>query len=213
MTNAFLCKLRSKEFDTMDRNTLLAWFSEHLERDKPVEIPEAIFDALTPEIARELAQQFGSYGLVRLPSYEQRFFDWLRTEDPDVWNDLWSDQDEPYVVALSFLEYLLDRRRGFPICDLMSTDNYYFMPAMLEWTPEARDYAAAVRERFESGQPLSIEQLLVIELLFGGPFDIWHFAYYHNIPISDAKQAVKLLAEDKVLPHLRTAEQLAPFLR
>jgi len=162
MTDAFLCKLRSKEFDTMDRNTLLAWFSEHLERDKPVEIPEAIFDALTPEIARELAQQFGRYGLVRLPSYEQRFFDWLRTEDPDVWNDLWSDQDEPYVVALSFLEYLLDRRRGFPICDLMTTDNYYFMPAMLEWTPEARDYAAAVRERFESGQPLSIEQLLVI---------------------------------------------------
>ncbi|GIV55276.1 MAG: hypothetical protein KatS3mg040_0044 [Candidatus Kapaibacterium sp.] len=197
----------------MEREAVLRWFGERLERDTPLTIPEAIFDALTPDLARELAERYRRYGLMRLPAHEQRFFEWLRQRDPAVWSDLWGGEQEPYVVSLSFLEALLDRRKGFPICDLVGTDNYYFFPAMLEWTQEARDYAAAVRERFERGQPLSTEQLLVIELLLGGAVDIWHFAYHHNIELEDAKQAVRVLVEDKVLPHLRSAEQLAPFLR
>lgn len=197
----------------MDRQAILTWFGDNLERDKPLTVPEAIFEALTPDLAREIAERYGRYGLIRLPAYEQHFFEWLRRRDPAVWNDLWDDQQEPYIVSLSFLEALLDRRRGFPICDLVGTDNYYFLPAMLEWTQEARDYVTAVRVRFESGQPLSTEQLLVIELLLGGAIDIWHFSYHHNIELEDAKQGVRILVEDKVLPHLRSAEQLAPFLR
>ncbi|RMF35987.1 MAG: hypothetical protein D6747_01325, partial [Chlorobiota bacterium] len=108
----------------MEREEVLRWFGEHLERDTPLTIPEAIFEALTPDLARELAERYGRYGLIRLPAFEQRFFEWLRQHDPDVWRDLWGDQQEPYTVSLAFLEALLDRRRGFPICDLVGTDNY-----------------------------------------------------------------------------------------
>jgi len=197
----------------VDTATILDWFERSLERDKPVSIPPDIFDALTPELAQNIAERFRSYGLIRLPAYEQEFFEWLRSADAAVWDDLWGGNDEPYVVSVAFLPTLLDRRRGFPICDLMSTDNYYFFPAMLEWTAEARDYTEAVRNRFAAGETLSPEQLLVLDISTGGAIDIWHFAYYHQIPLSEAKAAVATLVEDKVLAHLRTAELLAPFVR
>lgn len=197
----------------MERDAILSWFEGRLVRDIPLTIPDEIFGAMTPEVARGVVERHGSYGLIRLPDREQRFFEWLRTTDPLVWQDLWGDAEEPYVVSVAFLESLLDDRCGFPICDLMSTDNYYFFPAMLEWTPEARDYTEAVRGRLLAGEKLTTEQLLVAELALGGATDIWHFAYRHHIPVDEVKDAVRLLVEDKVLVHLRSAEQLAPFLR
>lgn len=198
----------------MSEAEILEWFARSLRRDVPVTIPQEIFSALTPALARRIAHEHGSYGLIRLPDYELQFFEWLRSADPAVWEDLWGGTDqEPYVVSLAFLEQLLDRRHGFPICDLVGVDNYYFFPAMLEWTQEARDYTAAVRERFAAGEELSTEQLLVLEISLGGATDIWHFAYHHHIPLEEAKRAVETLVADKVLVHLRNAEQLAPFLR
>lgn len=197
----------------LDAAAIMQWFERSLKRDVSVTIPEEIFALLTPELARELAAKHGTYALMCLPAYEQEFFEWLRSADPAVWEDLWGESSEPYVVSLSFLEGLLNRRRGFPICDLMKTDNYYFFPAMLEWTPEARDYTEAVRTRFAAGEALTTEQLLVLELSMEGAVDIWHFAYHHGIPLNEAKHAVHTLVEDKVLVHLRTAEQLAPFVR
>ncbi len=197
----------------MHTDDILGWFDTALKRDVPATIPAEIFDQLTPSLAEEISTRHRSYGLIRLPDYEQQFFEWLRTTDPAVWDDLWGGSDEPYVVSISFLPSLLDRRRGFPICDLMSTDNYYFFPAMLEWTAEARDYTEAVRNRFATGESLTPEQLLVLEIHAGGAIDIWHFAYHYAIPLAEAKAAVATLVEDKVLAHLRTAELLAPFLR
>lgn len=200
----------------MEGEDILRWFGENLRGDIPLEIPDEIFQALSPDLAREIARRYGSYGLVRLPPDEQQFFEWVQQHDPRVWEDLWGGQGEPYVVSLAFLEVLLGgnkRRRGFPICDLVNTDNYYFFPAMLEWTAEARDYTEAVTSRFAAGEKLSIEQLLVLEIALGGALDIWRFAYLYGIPLEQAKGAVATLVDDKVLVHLRTAEQLAPFVR
>ncbi|MDW8075132.1 MAG: hypothetical protein RMK00_05105 [Bacteroidota bacterium] len=197
----------------MEREEILQWFREHLERDKPLTIPDEIFEALTPAIAAEVAQQYGTFGLIRLPQREQLFFEWLRQQEPPVWEDLWGGEEEPYVVSLAFLPQLVSGWRGFPICDLMSMDNYFFFPAMLEWTAEARDYTAAVKERFAAGESLEVEQLLVLELAFGGAVDMWHFAYHYQLPLDRVKAAVTQLVEDKVLTHLRSAEQLAPFVR
>lgn len=196
----------------MTEHEIVDWFDRTLQRDKPVSIPEEIIVKLSPQLARQIAERYRTFGLVRLPAYEQEFFQWLRQTDPAVWDDLWGGTDEPYVVSVAFLPSLVDRRRGFPICDLQTTDNFYFFPEMLEWTAEARDYTEAVRNRFAAGEHLSTEQLLVLELSLGGAIDIWHFAYHHQLSIDEVKQAVAVLVDDKVLVHLSKAEQLAPFL-
>ncbi|MBI5325429.1 MAG: hypothetical protein HZB41_09195 [Ignavibacteriae bacterium] len=196
----------------MTDKELINWCKEETKEKKYIKFPEELFLSLTLHQAKLIAQRFGSHTLIMLPEKEIAFFNWLKEQAPEVWDDLWSENaiDEPYTVAVGFLPMLIEKKRGFPICDLLNCDNYYFAKMHII-TPESEMMLDSVKERFMAHQPLTIGQLLLLEISVA-PIDIWRFAFNHNLKLEDVKKAVEGLVEDKVLIHLSKAEQLAAFV-
>ena len=195
----------------MTKKEILDWCSNNITAMSPVQFPDELFSSLDTETAVEIAKHFSARSFMILPESERQFFDWLQVQDEAVWNDLWTNTEEqPYVVSLAFLPAFLDPSRGFPICDLESIDNYFFVPAMLH-TAESKDFVEAVRDRFLAKQKLTVEQLLALESSLA-PIDIWHFAWHHGIELQRAKEAVASLVEDNILFHLKKADELATWV-
>lgn len=159
-----------------------------------------------------LRNTFGDRYLMQLPNHEIKFFEWLKIADEPVWNDLWKEAtDPPYTVSLAFLEIFCGANAGgsYPICELRSTENYYFAPSMFI-DKESSDYMAAVKDRFVSRQKLTPAQALALEASVA-PIDIWHFAYKYGFDIGAAKNAVRELVEDRILLHVTDADHLTQY--
>ena len=190
---------------------IIYFFSKLVNEFGILEIPEEVFLKMDKEYGELLKKEFTQSRMFKLPQFEIDFFNWLKEEDRLVWNDLWTEGDESYTVSMEFLPLLLEKDgRGFPICDLQTVDNYYFLPQLLI-DKESDVMVEAAKVRFMEKKGLTPNQLLALEIHYGG-IDIWHFAYKHNIQLSDAKAAVASLVEDQVLVHLTEAEHLAPIL-
>ncbi len=172
------------------------------------------FASITPAQIDEVQGAYGSRLMLRLPEHEITFFEWLRQADPPVWADLWSDavdSAEPYTVSLAFLNDFAGTADtgAYLICDLRTTDNYFFLPSML-LEKESTDFVDAVRTRFLGGGSLSPEQALTVEIS-AGPTDIWHFAFRRGVDLDRAKTAVARLVEDRIIVHVPSAEHLSTF--
>lgn len=197
----------------MESVDLVAWCRREAQRRGWVEFPPELLEQLTTEQAQQLATLLGRDTLMRLPAWEIAFFEWLRTADPPVWQDLWGDTDmEPYVVGIAFLPFLIrERRRGFPICDLVSLSNYYFAPAHITPGEGVALLEAALQARQE-GKPLTLAQEFLLEVS-AGAIDIWHFAYHRSVALPAVKEAVTELIEARALLHYPSAEELAEYVR
>lgn len=197
----------------MDNNNqeIIEFFSKLVDEEGVLYIPEDVFLKMGKEYGELLRKEFTVTRMIKLPQFEIEFFSWLKENDPPVWHDLWGEDDGSYIISIEFLPRLLEKDgRGFPICDLRTVDNYYFMPQLLiERESDAMVEAAKVR--FIERQGLTPNQLLALEIHFGG-IDVWHFAYKHKIDLAEAKAAVASLVEDQILVHLTDAEHLAPIL-
>lgn len=195
----------------MNKQEIIDWCSEAIKTSQYVNFPGEVFSSLTEEIARDLVSLFSAHTFIKLPADEIKFFEWLRNADPAVWNDLWgTDGEEPYIVSISFLPLLIDNSRGFPICDLINNDNYYFTEAHIA-DRESKIFLESVKERFLNNDKLSVAQTLVLEISLA-PIDIWRFAYRFKLSLNDAKKAVRELVEDNILIHLTDASHLAGFI-
>lgn len=196
----------------MTNEELIAYCQNSIETRNYILFEESVFAEITAEQARMLADKYASDTLMMLPQYEIDFFEWLRTEDEQIWLDLWGDDsNEPYLVGMYFLPRLVNRDgRGFPICDLIDNDNYYFTAAQMQ-DEEGKAIIDVARNRFQNNEDLTTAQLLALEISIS-PIDIWHFAYKHNISLADAKNAVAELVEDRALVHITSAEHLARFI-
>ncbi len=195
----------------MDKQQIDQWCSDNIQSGSVIEFPTELFQSLDTEMAVGIASRFGAQCLMKLPQREQDFFEWLLDNDAAVWNDLWASSDEePYVVSLAFLPALLDPSRGFPICDLESVDNYFFVPALIQGD-NAQDFVEAVRERFIAKQKLTVEQLLALECSLS-PIDIWHFAWHHSLKVDRCKAAVHTLVDDQIVVHLKSAQEIADYI-
>lgn len=194
--------------------------------------PDELINRLTEQHAIIIRDYLDTVQLFRLPKSEVQFFEWLKENDIEVWNDLWKldnpvDDDEvsevevievaviedkiDYLVSKIFLPVILKKDgRGFPICDLVTTDNYYFTPHQLP-DDESKIFVESSKERFLKKEVLTTAQLLAIEISMGD-IDIWHFAYKHKIELPKAKKAVWDMVEDGILVHLKESEHLIPFL-
>ncbi|MGE5480073.1 MAG: hypothetical protein ACM3U1_06555 [Chloroflexota bacterium] len=177
-----------------------------------LELPEEFFQNLSVEEARELVGATRGNILMRLSERDIKFFEWLKIADPPVWLDLWGTGDEdPYIVSIAFLPLLVYAAdRGFPICDLMEVDNYYFTPAHMV-DEESKVMIEASKNRLRDAKDLDVEQLLSLEISIEG-IDIWRFSYKYNIPLEKSKEAVRKLVEDGALVHLRSSEHLSHFI-
>lgn len=194
-----------------DNKQIIDFFAKLVNEDKVLEIPNEIFSKMEKEYGELLQKEFNYTRLMRLPDPEVQFFEWLKENDRLVWNDLWQDEELGYVISIEFLPKLLEKDgRGFPICDLRSIDNYYFTPQLLV-DKESDVLVEAAKVRFKEKQALPTNQLLALEIHFGG-IDVWHFAYKHKIDLAEAKKAAHSLVEDQILIHLTEAEHIAPIL-
>jgi len=194
----------------MTNKELLSWCKEHLSENEIFDFPDEIFINLTEDNIKILKEKFGSKYLMKIPDSEIQFFEWLKLNDTPVWNDLWENTENNYTVALNFIPLLKNNIRGFPICDLLNNDNFYFTESHLI-SEEAKIMVESVQKMYYEHKQLTIEQALVLEISLE-PIDIWRFAYRYKISIERAKEAVANLVNDKILIHLKNAEQLTPFI-
>ncbi|MFH1051231.1 MAG: hypothetical protein V1779_09940 [bacterium] len=194
----------------MTNKELIDWCNSYLTGNDYFVFPDEVFDNLTEANTKVLIENFGSRYLVKMPKSEIDFFEWLKINDNPVWNDLWNSEEEPYIIAVNFLPILMSKIRGFPICDLLNNDNYYFTEAHL-FTDESKIMVDSVKEMYIDHKQLTIEQALVLEISIE-PIDIWRFAYRYQISVERAKNAVNNLVKDKVLIHIKDVEQLSGFI-
>lgn len=189
---------------------ILKYFSQFV-NEGVLRIPEEVFLKMEKEYGPFLDTYLEEAKLFELPEFEKDFFKWLKAEDPRIWTDLWAKDEEDYLVSTVFLPMLLEKDgRGFPICDLLHNDNYYFAPAHMV-DEESKIMIETAKTRFKNKEPITTAQLLALEISYGG-IDIWHFAYKHKIELQEAKKAAHSLIEDNALVHLKEAEHLAPLL-
>lgn len=200
---------RKKEQLTL--NSLIEIIDGQSAENHFIELSDEVFQALNIEMAEALAKRYGASHLIKLPLREIKFFEWLYENDIEIWKDLWGNtEEEPYIVGMSFLPVLLDKMRGYPICDLMNNENYYFTSSHIV-DKESEILLESAKTRFMNNEELTIAQLLILQISVS-PTDIWHFAYNFNIDLNEAKKAVDDLVQDNALVHLKDAEHLAPFI-
>ena len=189
---------------------LINYFETEINKGLPIDFPE--FLDIDPIQAIKISEKFAKRGLIRLPKREMQFFEWLKYQDYPVWEDLWGgDGEEPYIVGLSFLPLLVDKLRGFPICDLVECDNYYFTEECII-EEEGKLFRESSQNRFISGVKLTIEQAFVVEFC-AAPIDIWHFCYRYSVDIAKMKHTILQMAEEKLLLHVKNREQLAGLIK
>jgi hypothetical protein len=216
----------------METQQILKNARDSIKSKKYIHLTEAEYSQLDDKLMNLLLAEFAGKYMIRLPEAEIDFFEWVKTNDYAVWNDIWNDlyieendevaaetnshseyvaADVPYLVSIDLLPLLLNKDgRGFPICDLQTTDNYFFtMDNMVD--EESKLLIEAVRELFWKNEQMTVGQMLALEISLE-PIDIWHFAYKYKLDINTAKSAVKTLVDDNVLVHLCEAEYVAPFI-
>ena len=199
----------------MDINALIASLKSQVSDSESrgiITFDEEILSALTPDDAKLIISQIGSTHLLKLPQKEIAFFEWLKEIHPLVWRDLWGsdDSEHEYTVGMDLLPLMLDPVRGFPICDLITQENFFFVPDHLIGE-EISFYLEAVKERYLKQETVTVAQLLVLEISMA-PIDAWRFSYHHRIEFDRVMKAIQDLKEEGMLLHLGKAEDLADFI-
>lgn len=199
----------------MDINALIASLKSQVSDSESrgiITFDEEILSALTPDDAKLIISQIGSTHLLKLPQKEIAFFEWLKEIHPLVWKDLWGsdDSEHEYSVGMDLLPLMLDPVRGFPICDLITQENFFFVPDHLIGE-EISFYLEAVKERYLKQETVTVAQLLVLEISMA-PIDAWRFSYHHRIEFDRVMKAIQDLKEEGMLLHLGKAEDLADFI-
>ncbi len=187
--------------------------NEQWGKNQVINFPEEMFENINLEEAINIIDKIDQNALMLLPSREIAFFEWLKQNAPEIWDDLWNDENyAEYVVSISFLPLLIysTNFNGFPICDLLEHDNYFFTRAMME-TEQGRTVIETSQNIFANHKQLELFQILALEIAFNA-IDIWHFAYKYNIPLKDALEAAEVLFNDKALIHVKQADEVIPYL-
>lgn len=196
----------------MDKKEILNKIDNFVEEDKYYDFSEDFLKEITIDEAQFVHENSEEIQMFKLPDSEIEFFNWVKKEDPKVWNDLWGVIDEkPYIVSTLYLPIIKDDSgRGFPICDLMEEDNYYFSEAHVT-DEESKVFIDVAKRKLNNRKRMTIEELLMLEISTA-PIDIWHFAYKFKLDLEECKKAVERLKEDEALVHLKDAEHLVPFI-
>jgi hypothetical protein len=166
-------------------------------------------DQLNEKEAGSLENHFRGHAMMILPDSEIKFFEWLKETDYAVWNDLWHDQEDSYRVSIDFLHHFLQNKNGFPICDLIDQENFWFSVKHIK--PKGRELFERINEKLNRDTTFTFEEALLYEIALGS-IDIWHFCYRYKYPIQVAKQKVIQMHNDDLLVHLGQREDLVGYL-
>lgn len=165
-------------------------------------------DTLTDTDIEYLQRVHGQSVLLKLPPREQEFFQWLKENDPAVWDDLWADDTE-LLVGLSFIKDFKKGNRGFVICELESSPNYFFSEKLI--TPKGLKEIPYILNKAQSGEALSTGEALLFEIMIS-PIDIWRFCFKYNLPLQRGRETIQDLETMGVLVHLPLRDDLIKYI-
>ncbi len=183
---------------------------KQLETLSYIEFSDAEIKELSQNDKKEIISVFHGRVMLKIPDSEVAFFEWVKKEDYDVWNDLWGDFPErEYQVSMDFLEYFGGEQNGFPICDLEGAENYYF--TMEHIKPEGRNVMPAIVKKNDARKQLDIDELFLFELHVA-PIDIWHYAYRYKLSLNTAKQMISDMVYKSWIVHLPERDDLLKYI-
>jgi len=190
---------------------------DELVNKKEAQLQKLGFIKFTPEelenldldLVEQIENHFRGHTMMRLPDSEIAFFEWLKNEDTAVWNDLWNGEEDPYNVSIDFLHHFLKEGNGFPICDLVEEDNYWFSARHIK--PKGMEKFEEINQKINENKSFTFEEALLFEIMQNS-IDLWHFCYRYKAPIHIAKQKVKKMQRDDLLVHLSEREDLVKYL-
>jgi hypothetical protein len=162
---------------------------------------------LRPDAIEYLISQFHGYGLMKLPPSEIEFFEWMKRTDRAVWNDLWEDAEDQYVVSINLLRQVSDA--GFPICDLISQPNYWFCDRHIK--PKGLEAMPGILAKLETNQQLTADEQFLLDI-FGAPQDIWHFCYRNRFEVKQMKTVIEDMVYQGWIVHLTDREDLLRYI-
>ena len=189
--------------------TLMAKKEKQLESEGFITFDQADLKQIQKKDAQILEEHFRGRAMMELPKEEIHFFKWLKENDPPVWDDLWKNVEEPYRVSVDFLHHFVESGNGFPICDLIKVDNYWFHSRHIK--PKALEKMDQIQEKLDDKRSLSFEEGILIEISRGS-IDLWHFCYQYKLPISVAKKKIKVMHREDLLVHLSDRDDLIKYL-
>lgn len=135
---------------------LIAKKEKQLESDGFITFDQADLKQLKKKDVQVIEKQFHGRAMMELPAEEVNFFKWLKENDPPVWDDLWKNVEEPYRVSIDFLHHFVEDGNGFPICDLVKADNYWFHSRHIK--PKATEKMDEIQQKLDSNKSLSLRK-------------------------------------------------------
>lgn len=195
-TRSFLTKLIDSKEEQLQNNGYIQFDQNELKKIKKKD-------------AQALENHFHGRAMMELPVEEIEFFSWLKKNDPPVWDDLWKNEEEPYRVSLDFLHHFIQNGNGFPICDLINVDNYWFHSRHIK--PKAMEKMDEIQQKLDNKGSLSFEEGILIEIARGS-IDLWHFCYRYKLPVLVAKNKIEVMHREDLLVHLKDREDLVKYL-
>ncbi len=174
-----------------------------------IEFSDEHLTALRFDQVQAIIDQFHGRALMKIPASEIDFFSWLKKNDRDVWNDIWQDEDDIYLVSIDLLSRFVEGGLGFPICDLIDQPNYWFNARLIK--PKGMEELENIFTKLETGQKITLSEALLLEISTR-PVDIWHFCYNHNLGVERVKQVVDDLVYQGFLVHLTDRDDLIKYI-
>ena len=193
----------------IDFSILLDDTKKQLAEQKYIEFSVDQLSKLRLDQVQAIVDEFHGHALLKIPKLEIDFFTWLKKNDPDVWNDLWQDEDDLYLVSIDLLSHFIEGGLGFPICDLIDQPNYWFNARLIK--PQGMEELESIIVKLESGKKVNISEALLLEISTR-PVDIWHFCYHNKLSVERVKQVVDDLVYQGFLVHLTDREDLVKYL-
>ena len=192
----------------MNLSELINKKQEEFNQKNYIQFEQQDLEQLDAKSALKVIDHFHGHTLMKLPQTEIDFFEWLKINDNAVWNDLWQDEEDLYMVSIDLLRHFLKGKSGFPICDL-EIPNYYFTVKHIK--PKGLEQMETILSKTESGKKLDIDELLLFELHLA-PTDIWHFSYRYDLPVIEVKELVSEMDYKGWIVHLPKSEDLLRYI-
>ncbi len=187
----------------------LARKAKQLESADHLTFTEDELQTLRADEVQHVIEYFHGFTLMRLPAFEIAFFEWLKTNDPPVWEDLWGDEENLYLVSTDLLSEFIGRRPQFPICELVEQPNFWFVERHIK--PKGREALEEIVQKVENNEPIPPDEAFLLEVA-QGPTDVWHFCYRHHLPLAAMKSLIEEMALRGWLVHLKNRDDLVRYI-
>ena len=192
----------------MNIQELIIQKEKDFSKNKSIQFSDEEIEALDIKKVNKVVEHFHGRVLMKLPPAEIKFFEWLKKNDNRVWNDIWGDNENLYLVSIDLLAQFLKEKNGFPICDLEET-NFYFTVKHIK--PNGLKQMERIIKKTEQNKQLDIDELILFELHLA-PFDIWHFVHRYNLPLHEIKEMISDMEYKGWIVHVPKGEDLLRYI-